>query len=377
MFLSAFILGRINKVKFSEPFKARLYGMIKFSNALTAPSGRTPLIGDNDDGFIVKLSTDDPADHKPLIDIGFLMFGERVPFEIPMSEERLWYLGPDSLIPYRSHNPVRSSLFQESGYGIIKSSDFHLLFNAAGVPKGNFGGHKHNDLLSFTLELDGVPYLIDPGTFCYSSDFSLRNQSRSSALHNTVMVDGREQNRFLSSKLFYLYPDSNPKINLWTNMENTVVVSGSHNGYARLDSGIIHKRTISVSLLTSTIHIKDDFSGRGDDLHKFSLQFITPQRHVTQIENSIVTINKERFKSLIIKAADKNLTDLEIGKIHCFPRYGIKEPAKVIRYSYKSKLPFTIETVMTYAGRTLPLEDQLRLAETEILNRFGEIGITK
>jgi hypothetical protein len=371
MFLSAFILGRLNSIEFSDTFKKRLYRMIKFSEAISGPSGLAPLIGDNDDGFIVKISTNNPADHRPLIDIGLLMFGERIPSEIPMSEERLWYLGPDSLMPYKSFKLPESQLFKKSGYAVIKSSDFHLVFNAAGVPQGNFGGHKHNDLLSFTLEIDGIPYLVDPGTFCYSADFAMRNLSRSTLIHNTVTIDGREQNRFLPGKLFYLVRDSVPKIHLWTNLEKSAVVSATHNGYQRLDDGIIHKRTLSVSLYTSTVHIKDEFTGNSGNIHNYTLQFITPLRTVERIDDSIVTISKERFKSLIIKASSEKLADLQIESSEYFPHYGQKALANLIKYSYSGKLPFTIETIITHGGRVLTLEDQLRLAETDIKHRFG------
>ncbi len=224
MFLSAFILGRINDLPFSEDYQKRLYGMIRFSEAITPSSGIAPLMGDSDDGFVIQLSEGEPGDHRFLVDIGLLLFGERVPRNIPVSEERLWYLGPESAVPYHSSQPAKSTLFKDSGYAVIRSDDFHLLFNAAGVPPKGLGGHKHNDLLSFTLELDGVPYLIDPGTYCYSADYPMRNLSRSTAMHNTVEIDGREQNRIIPSRLFYLVRDANPRINLWTDLGKTVVV---------------------------------------------------------------------------------------------------------------------------------------------------------
>ncbi|HBZ00994.1 MAG TPA: hypothetical protein DEO84_06710, partial [candidate division Zixibacteria bacterium] len=147
-----------------------------------------------------------------------------------------------------------SRLFEESGYAVIRDRNFHLLFNAAGVPKRNFGGHKHNDLLSFTLELDGVPYLIDPGTFCYSADFDMRNLSRSVSCHNTVAIDNAEQNRFIPDKLFYLTSDASPKINLWTKTDKSVIVSASHDGYKRL-GGLIHRRTITAWPASCQLHL--------------------------------------------------------------------------------------------------------------------------
>jgi hypothetical protein len=365
MFISAFILGRINGVRFSNTFKERLYSMIHFSEAITPRSGFAPLIGDNDDGFIVKLSSDNPADHRSWVDIGLLLFGERVPKDIPISEERLWYLGPDSLVLFISSQPPKSQLFKDSGYAVIRNDDFHLVFNAAGIPPKNFGGHKHNDLLSFTLEIDGIPYLVDPGTYCYSANYHLRNLSRSTGLHNTVEIDSLEQNRFFDNRLFYLVRDAIPKINLWTDLGNSIVVSASHNGYARLDDKIIHKRTLSISLENSSILMADEFDGKKGGTHTFLLRFITPFG-AKKIDSGTVVISKERFKSLVIKTSEDNLEKLNIAQESYFPHYGRKAPAKLIEFSYKAALPFKIETIIIPSGRFLQAHEQIRLIEPSI-----------
>jgi hypothetical protein len=55
------------------------------------------------------------------------------------------------------------------------------------------GGHAHADALSLTLSVDGRRLLIDPGTCTYTMDASLRDRMRSTASHNTVLLDGRSQ----------------------------------------------------------------------------------------------------------------------------------------------------------------------------------------
>jgi hypothetical protein len=52
--------------------------------------------------------------------------------------------------------------------------------------------HGHCDLLSFELDLDGVPFIVDSGTSGYDGD-PLRPYMRSTRAHNTVQIGGGEQ----------------------------------------------------------------------------------------------------------------------------------------------------------------------------------------
>jgi hypothetical protein len=53
-------------------------------------------------------------------------------------------------------------------------------------------GHAHCDLLSFELDLGGVPLVVDSGLSGYDGD-PLRDYVRSTRAHNTVSIAGREQ----------------------------------------------------------------------------------------------------------------------------------------------------------------------------------------
>jgi uncharacterized heparinase superfamily protein len=53
-------------------------------------------------------------------------------------------------------------------------------------------GHGHCDLLSFELDLDGEPFIVDSGTSGYDGD-ALRAYMRSTRAHNTVQIGDREQ----------------------------------------------------------------------------------------------------------------------------------------------------------------------------------------
>src|SRR5581483_11435539 len=67
-----------------------------------------------------------------------------------------------------------------------------LLFDSGGMGLGS-GGHGHADALSFTWDIDDVPFLVDPGTFVYNRARLWRNYFRGTSAHNTVTVDGLDQ----------------------------------------------------------------------------------------------------------------------------------------------------------------------------------------
>jgi uncharacterized heparinase superfamily protein len=348
IYLSAYLLGRKNDVTFSEIYGRQLKLMIAFSEAVTGNSGLAPLIGDNDDGYIVKLSSDNPADHRPLIDIGLAYFEDSVSPRLDHTEEKLWYLGLESFKKERSTKTPSSKLFLDSGYAVMRNERVHLVLNAFAVPPDNLGGHKHNDVLSFTYEIDGMPYLIDPGTYCYSSDFKLRNLSRSTEYHNTVIIDSEEQNRFMFDRLFFMMRDAETKLHSWDVTDDQVTASVSHTGYARLVDGIIHRRTLTVSFKDLSVVAVDEFDGSGNVLHKFTSNFMTPCLEIERARNAEIFIKAGRNEALKISNSLGGFKAINIDRVEYFPHYGVKKPGFKIEFRYQSHLPFRIVTAIAY-----------------------------
>ncbi|OGC95504.1 MAG: hypothetical protein A2W25_01150 [candidate division Zixibacteria bacterium RBG_16_53_22] len=340
MFLSAYALGARNNVAFSQNYRDRLYNMFRFSESVTGNSGLAPLIGDNDDGYIVKLAGDNPADHRPLIDVGRTLLKETASSGHVPTEERLWYLGPGCLSQTAAGSKSGPRLFPESSYAVIRCEKLHLVFNAFAAPEGNFGGHKHNDLLALTLEADGLPYLIDPGTFCYSSDFAMRNLSRSTSFHSTVEVDSCEQNRFLARRLFFLRRDAEAKIDLWEESSDHIIVSGFHTGYSRLGDSISHRRTITVFVSELSVVITDEFTGRHGSEHDFVSRLIMPNVKIMMAQDREVAIRRNGHPGLVIKSSGQGFLSTTINQIEYFPRYGVRERGYQMEFAYRGKVPF-------------------------------------
>ena len=97
----------------------------------------------------------------------------------------------------------------------MRSAAGHYLLVTNGVVGTNgFGNHKHNDQLSFEYHHGGVPLIVDPGSYVYTSDADARNRFRGTAFHNTVCVDGVEQNELRPDWLFRLFETSQRRARL-------------------------------------------------------------------------------------------------------------------------------------------------------------------
>jgi uncharacterized heparinase superfamily protein len=86
----------------------------------------------------------------------------------------------------------KSRLFPDAGIAVMTCGATHAIVDA-----GPFGalhsGHSHSDTLSIVVSSGDEEILIDPGTYTYTADRQMRDWFRSSAAHNTIRIDGRDQ----------------------------------------------------------------------------------------------------------------------------------------------------------------------------------------
>lgn len=81
--------------------------------------------------------------------------------------------------------------FPSAGYYKLYEGGTSVMVDV-GLPGPSYNlGHAHCDALSFELSVDGNPLVVNSGTYAYQG--SKRASIRSTAAHNTVLVDGEEQ----------------------------------------------------------------------------------------------------------------------------------------------------------------------------------------
>jgi len=176
----------------------RLGHAFDFMMHATRPDGTTPIIGDDDGGRILPLTTARPDDFRGTLAAGAAMLG-RSDLKFVAGEtkdEVFWLLGAGALAKYDDLGAVEpevtSKNFPIGGYfamrdGWAETDNFMLV--DCGEVGAIAGGHGHADALSIEAALHGRTLLVDPGTYSYHASREMRDLFRSTAAHNTVTID--------------------------------------------------------------------------------------------------------------------------------------------------------------------------------------------
>jgi hypothetical protein len=194
-----------------------------------------------------------------------------------LDQKTFWLIGADAFRRWDAANDEGSnaplpSQFPEGGYTLLRSdspTDIKIVFDCGPLGFGTLAAHGHADSLSFTLEMEGRPFFIDPGTGTYAARNPYRNYFRSTRAHNTVVIDGEDQSRMAGPFLWSRKAES--VLELWNPGPDRDRVIGCHHGYASRNDPVIHRRTVELDKRQGTIRIEDDFECR--DFHRMDQWF--------------------------------------------------------------------------------------------------------
>ena len=300
-----------------------LFGM------LDPTSGRIPNLGSNDGALILPLSTAPFTDFRPTVQAAARAF---LRFQMPADvwdELSLW-------LGLRNHKEAYEPNLYLSDHLRGQSSWVYL---RAGQFRSRLG---HMDQLHLDLWWRGLNVAQDAGTYLYNADPPWDNPLVRSQVHNTMMVDGRDQmtrgGRFITLDWFPAY------VKNIVSTDDSVLgrLQGYHEGFP----GVRHERTVTVYTDERWL-VEDKLISK--DTHSYRLHWLLPDwdwdvKHSDQRVK--ICLNSPHGKvSLIfqtkpqISHLDSLLSIVRAGEIvygardfHTYegwfsPTYGIKEPA--------------------------------------------------
>lgn len=333
------------------------------ARVLADDNGVLPHIGDDDGGGTMPMAgrrCDDVRDSlwsaSVLLDKPELRIG-------PCVEEPHWLLAHGMFDPAlrRSGETASATLgvppstaLPETGYYVSRSRDAHIVIDAG--PHGFMnGGHAHADALSLTLTLRGTPLLIDPGTGCYTTDPQLRDRLRSSALHNTIAVDGRPQST--PAGPFSWAQTANATVHCWRTNRAFDYLDASHDGYAAVS--ITHRRHVLVCH-DDVVIVADLVTAADSERHDIHAYWhLGPDWNARVMAGSRVALERDGERVTLLTTAaqvDVFCGDADAGEPQVgwhAPVYGCLEPAPTLRCAVSASAPCWLVSVFAI-GANVP-----------------------
>jgi uncharacterized heparinase superfamily protein len=340
MLLVAAFVGAWAGTPLSSEFHERLRRMAEVSQSVRHSSGRIPLFGDQDSGRILPEGFARPPTHDNLLWLAAAVGGSTKPFHGPVHPEVAWTLGVDqwrrtaelTLAPRATQ-----AAFRDGGIYVLRSDRTHVVVRCGDVGQSGSGGHSHNDVLSYELSVDGVPLIVDSGTYAYTFDVEARNAFRSTRAHNTVLVDGAEIHQIDPTRVFELRRFARPKVEVCRLSGDTLELVGSHDGYRRLADPVVHRRSFSLTLDGGELTVRDDLVGTGTHLLESFVHF-APGSSLRRMNDSSYEVQSGAARATI-SFTGVDVDELSVEEGFVSGRYGVRERAPVLIASTRRACP--------------------------------------
>jgi hypothetical protein len=249
----------IKSKQFSSEFLHITNKMLYALNELTCQNSALPNYGDGDEGMAIQLQSIHGNRATWLLEVGKSILHS----PIGLSKYNLLpsvLLDNCSVSNYADDNKKKSAAFHDAGLYILRSIEVEntpsveCLIDVGPLGYGNMAAHGHADALHYTISVDNVAFVVDPGTYCYHTDHKWREYFRGTLAHNTINVNGQNQSLSLGPFLWGRKAITNLQAcDLKTNF-----IKGAHNGYQSI--GVIHNR--SFLLKKNSFKVNDELQIR-------------------------------------------------------------------------------------------------------------------
>ncbi|WP_019637839.1 alginate lyase family protein [Paenibacillus fonticola] len=216
---------------FSEEYERILGEMVSFARCMKRPDGGLAPFADSYAGNLLDINATALYCHRP---------GDLLKSQL---HEQFWTFGPEAIVQMLHEAENTPSIeaeaelpfaFPSAGYYGMGNREHKMIFDAAGLG----GPHGHADALSFELYAFGEPIFVDTGTYTYMEN-PWRRYFKSTAAHNTILVDGQDQTPYLRTQRWG-EPEAQVSLLAWD--PDGQFICAEHDGYKI--RGIMHRRAV-------------------------------------------------------------------------------------------------------------------------------------
>ena len=183
----------------TEHLRERVRALATASWLLRRPDNSWPVIGDEDSGDTLRLSSLPAQDQRPALVVAAALSGSAVPNE-DIASGAAWWLLQDlewnrllELQQVGGEQPPIVGALPSAGYYVGRedaSATAWYCVVDAGPHGGDRTGHAHTDLGHVEIAHGSDAIVVDPGCAVYTTDRSARDLARSERVHACLNVDG-------------------------------------------------------------------------------------------------------------------------------------------------------------------------------------------
>jgi hypothetical protein len=362
--LLAGLAGRARGENFSPVYWRRIELMIDFLASMTDVAGRLPMIGDADDGLVVRLAPEPGfSTHGSLIATGAVLFNraDLAAKAGSLDGKTATLLGVEAVrrlaqLKIRGRHRFRPrQQFAESGYyllgtGFDTPDEVRVLVDAGPLGYLSIAAHGHADALSFVLNVGDREILIDPGTYSYHTEPEWRRYFRGTLAHNTVGVDGQDQSVQYGN--FMWSQHARARCIEFDGGGEVQRFVGEHTGYQRLEDPVIHRREIRLDTRQQQLEVTDTLRCDGAHVACRSWHF-AEECHVERTPNGL------RVTSGLTAVQFEALEELYEVQVHragsaeqggwISRRFGLKVPCTTVHWYSRVSGQTVLRTRITYS----------------------------
>jgi len=333
-------------------------------------TGQVPNYGANDGAQVLSLSCCDFRDYRPAAQAAYYLLHRKRCFQSgPWDEKMLWLFGPESLDAPAAPHPRKPGFAAASGgYYVLRGP------NSWAMTRCHTYRHRPSqaDMLHLDLWYKGTNLLRDAGSYLYTCPHPWQHHFASTAAHNTVEIDKRDQMikgprflwfRWTQSRLLRFETSPSGRIGFF---------EGEHYGYTRLAGRVVHRR--SICRIDDTYVVIDGIFGTGP--HEVALRWHLCQAAWQRERNVWSAVLDGGEIALAVFGQEEMNRELVCGREDPAPEgwqsqyYGRKHPCPTLVCRGKLDLPACLATVVG------PLRQRLTVTDLDVGDPTGRIWVT-
>lgn len=252
---------------------------------------------------------------------------------------------PRQLITYAekilNYKPLQKNKFSNAGQYIIRHDEIFIIIDGGQLGPDNIPAHAHADIFNFELSAGGEKFIVDSGVYEYIPG-EMRSYCRSTAAHNTLTIDGRDQAECWGG--FRVARRYKPESVSFTESTDGIKrFSGKFSGYAKLiGDSLVHTRIVELNEHIREIKVTDTVEGSGSHLAESRLHLHPAVSTDTCADGIKISRGDSHLKIIPLSGELKTETGW-----YC-PAFGVRQQNKVINIYAEKDPPISISYLIRY-----------------------------